>query len=235
MSATPTEKQSSSSLDNIAREYGKMVSSVCRRMISDEETARDAAQQVWVEIVRGLPSFKGRSKLSTWIFTITRRVALEYAKNERTFTTRFLNSYSLQDEFDPPDNTDLDKNIWIRQMCDKCITGVLHCVDDETRLALIMRDIADLEYEEIGEIFAKDPASIRQTVCRSRKKLNSFLQNKCTLYNPAGNCRCRMKKWVDEIDLAAEYEKIDAIVRRVNFYKKSEMVLPSKNYWESLL
>ena len=55
------------SLDAIAREYGTMVSSICRRMITDQENARDAAQQVWVEISKSFPSFRGESKVSTWI------------------------------------------------------------------------------------------------------------------------------------------------------------------------
>jgi RNA polymerase sigma-70 factor (ECF subfamily) len=62
------------SLDDIAREYGKLVSSVCRRMIRDEEVAKEAAQQVWLEIVKSFPSFRGESKISTWIYAITRRV-----------------------------------------------------------------------------------------------------------------------------------------------------------------
>ncbi len=72
-------------------------------------------------------------------------------------------------------------------MCDKCITGVLHCVDAESRLAHIFRDIAELEYGEIAEILGKDEPAIRQTISRTRKKLNSFLDDKCTLYNPRKN------------------------------------------------
>jgi RNA polymerase sigma-70 factor (ECF subfamily) len=222
-------------LEAIAGDYGRMVSALCRRLITNEDTARDAAQQVWVAIIKSFPSFRGESKISTWIYTITRRVALDYARNERLITTRFLQAYSLEDEFDPPGATDLDKTIWIRQMCDKCITGILHCVDNETRLAYMFRHIADLGYGEIAGILEKEEATVRQMVARSRKKLNSFLSDTCTLYRPDGNCRCRMKKWVDEINLADEYQKIGAIVRRVNFYKKSEMVLPRKNYWESFL
>lgn len=223
------------SLDDIAHEYGKLVSAVCRRMIMDEDIARDAAQQVWVEIVKSFPSFRGESKISTWIYTITRRIALEYAKNERVISTRFLSMYSLKEEFDFPSDLDLDKKIWVKQMCDKCITGILHCVDNETRLVHILRDIAELEYKEISQIMEKDPTVIRQIVSRSRKKINAFLNDKCTLYNPNGECRCRMKKCVDEINLASEYQKINTIVRRINFYKKSEMVLPRKNFWNNLL
>jgi RNA polymerase sigma-70 factor (ECF subfamily) len=232
---TKISENSKFTLDDIAQEYGKLVSSVCRRMITDEDIARDAAQQVWVEIVKSFPSFRGESKISTWIYTITRRIATELARNERIITTRFLNVYSFKEEFEFPVDLTIDKKIWIKQMCDKCITGILHCVDNESRLMHILRDIADLGYDEISDIMGNNPTVVRQIVTRSRKKVNAFLNNKCTLYNPDGECRCRMRRWVSEINLASEYQKIKTITSRVNFYKKSEMVLPRKNYWINLL
>ncbi|HWR71903.1 MAG TPA: sigma-70 family RNA polymerase sigma factor, partial [Nitrospirota bacterium] len=128
-----------SALDCIARDYGRLVSSICRRMIQNEETARDAAQQVWVEVVKSFPSFRGDSKVSTWIFSIARRVALDHAVHERTYTARMIHEYSLKEEFDLPADTDLDKAVWVKQMCDRCVTGVLHCLDNESRLALIFK------------------------------------------------------------------------------------------------
>ena len=112
---------------------------------------------------------------------------------------------------------------------------MLHCVDNETRLAHIFRDIAELDYAEIAAILGRNEASVRQMVTRSRKRINSFLSEKCTLYNPAGDCRCRIKKHVGEVNLAGEYRKIGEMVGRVNFYRKSELVLPGKNYWKNLL
>lgn len=45
------------SLDDIAREYGKLVSSLCRRMIRDEEVAKEAAQQGGKENELDRPTF----------------------------------------------------------------------------------------------------------------------------------------------------------------------------------
>ncbi len=222
-------------LDSIARDYGNMVSSLCRRMITDEETARDAAQQVWVEVTKSYPAFRGESKISTWIYAITRRVAADFSLHEKTHSMRFVRGYFSGDDIDPPAGIDLDKEIWVRQTCDRCVTAMLHCVDNETRLAHIFRDVAELDYAEIAEILEKEEASVRQMVTRSRKRINSFLSDRCTIYNPRGDCSCRIKKHVTEVNLAAEYEKIGEMFRRVNFYKKSEMILPEKNYWESLL
>ncbi len=232
---TPASDIADLSLDSIARTYGKMVSSVCRRMILDDETARDAAQQVWVEITKSFPSFRGESKVSTWIYTITRRVAADFAVNEKTYSLRFVRDYFNSPDIDPPADVDLDKAIWVKQTCDKCVTAMLHCVDNETRLAHIFRDVVELDYAEIAGILEKDKAAVRQMVSRSRKRISSFLSERCTIYNPTGDCRCRIKKHVTEVNLAAEYEKIGEMVRRINFYKKSEMLLPGKNYWESLL
>ncbi len=222
-------------LDDIAREYGRMVSSICRRMITDEELARDAAQQVWIEITKSLPSFRGESKVSTWIYTITRRIAADFARNEKIYSMRFVRDYFDGADIDPPARMDLDKAIWVKQTCDRCVTAMLHCADNESRLAHIFRDIAELKYAEIAGILEKDETAVRQMVTRSRKRINSFLSEKCIIYNPQGECRCRIKKHVAEVNLAAEYQKIDNMVRRINFYRKSEQVLPGKNFWENFL
>ena len=117
----------------------------------------------------------------------------------------------------------------------KCVTAMLHCVDNETRLAHLFRDVAELGYGEIADVLEKDEDAVRKMVSRSRKRINSFLNERCTLYNPQGDCRCRIKKHLTEVNLAAEYEKVGKMVHRINFYRKSEMLLPGKNYWENFL
>jgi len=82
--------QYSVSADQLVYDYGSMVSAICRRMIQDEETAREAAQEIWLEVMESLSSFQGRSKLSTWLYTIAYRIAIRYAKKEQIYSTRLL-------------------------------------------------------------------------------------------------------------------------------------------------
>lgn len=82
------------STGTIAREYGPLVSSICRKMIRDPEIAKEAAQETWIEILGSIDGFKNESKLSTWIYTITRRVVIRYARREKTYTTRHLSRSS---------------------------------------------------------------------------------------------------------------------------------------------
>ncbi len=215
----------------IAAEFGPMVSTVCRRMLQDPEVARDAAQEVWVDIIQSLPSFRGEAKMSTWIFAVLRRSVIRRAQKERLYSTRFLRGFFSGETREIPRERTDDHGLWIKEMCDKCLTGILHCLDNQTRLAYIFRDIAELNYDEIAGILEMDAATVRKTVSRARRKLRDFLNNQCSLQNPAGACRCRMKTWVDAIDLPAEYEKIRQTVRRVTVFKASEQALPGKDFW----
>jgi RNA polymerase sigma-70 factor (ECF subfamily) len=220
----------------IINDYGRLVSSICRRMIQDEETARDAAQEVWLAVMKSLPTFKGEAKLSTWIYTIAYRVVSRHARRERQYSTRYLRDYFRAGEIElPAQGPDFEQARWVREMCDKCLTGILHCLDNESRIAYIFRDMAHLSYAEIARILDKDEPAVRQNISRARRKLRHFLNNECALFNPQGTCRCRMKKHVTQVQLPQEYEKLRRTVQSVNLYRESETILPGKNYWETYL
>jgi RNA polymerase sigma-70 factor (ECF subfamily) len=215
----------------LVRDYGNMVSSVCHRMIQDVELAQDAAQQTWMEIIKSLPGFREEAKISTWIYSIAKRTVMDCCRNERQYTTAFLHDYFRDGERELPQTENFDKELWVKEMCDKCLTGMLHCLDNETRLVYIFKDIVQLSYEEIAQVLELDEPTIRQIVSRTRKKLKSFLNNECALANPGGDCHCRMKRWVEQVDLPGEYEKLRNIARQSNIFLESEKILPKKNYW----
>ncbi len=100
--------------------------------------------------------------------------------------------------------------------------------------AYLLRDVAQLSYQEIAEIINKDPSTTRKIISRSRSKLKNFLNNECVLYNPTGSCKCRMKHLVTDIKLPQEYQKLRHFVSKVNLYQESGNILPQKNYWVNL-
>jgi RNA polymerase sigma-70 factor (ECF subfamily) len=137
------ESKTGVSVAGLIEDYGRMVSSICRRMIQDE----DSAQEVWLEVMKSLPSFQGAAKVSTWIYTIAARVAKRHAHHDRVYSTRFLSDYFREGERELPDSRDFDQNLWVRQMCDRCLTGILHCLEPDARIAYILRDMAGLPYD----------------------------------------------------------------------------------------
>lgn len=220
--------------EELAR-LGPMVSAIARRMIRDPELARDAAQAAWVAIITGLETFRGECRLSTWVHTVAAREILRAARHERTYSTRFLSDYFHGPERELPAEGGVEKEAWVRSMCDACLTGMLHCLDNRQRLAYVLRDMAELDYEALAGVLGIDGASARQMVGRARRKLGRFLRGECALVNPQAPCRCRMRTHVEAVDLPAEYRRLYATLRRANVWRASRELLPGDDFWLPLL
>ncbi|HEX5643101.1 MAG TPA: sigma-70 family RNA polymerase sigma factor [Thermoleophilia bacterium] len=219
----------------LVADYGRLVSSLCWRMTRDREVAREAAQEVWLAVLEGLPRFRGEASVSTWIYAIARRVIGGYAAAQRTYSVRFLSTYfEGEGEPAPPEIPDLDHDLWVRSMCDQCLCGMLQCLEPDPRLAFLLRDIAGLGYDDVARVLEVEPAAARQMVSRARRKLDRFLKGHCALAHPDGPCRCRMRRRVEAIDLPAEYARLRVAAGRARVFKDSEQVLPAKDYWLEL-
>jgi len=217
-------------------EYGKLISILANRMISNKETARDAAQEVWIEVLAALPSFENKSKLSTWIYTIAKRVIYRYAINERHYSLQFLHNYLEGDDRELPDNNEeFEKEIWIKEECDRCLTGLFHCLKNDERMIYLFRDVIHLPYSEISSIMDENEQYIRKIISRTRSKLKNFLNNECMIFNPNSKCKCRMNALLTKINHPKEYQRIRNLGTRISIFLQADKVLPSKNYWENYL
>lgn len=228
-------------IDTVYHDYASLVSRLTRRMIRNGETARDAAQEAWVEIVRALPSFEGRSAPSTWVWSIARRSIFRYAMREKTWSTRFLREFFSAHSDDGLWDMDRipceDRQAWVRINCSDCLSAILHCVDNETRFVYLLREMARADYAEIAKITDRDEAAVRQTCLRARKKIRGFLSGECAIYNPSGTCRCKMKQPISIVDpnFLAEQERVRSLYRKLCFLDRADAWYGNQvDYWKDL-
>jgi RNA polymerase sigma factor (sigma-70 family) len=221
-------------INAIAEKYGSIVTAISFRMIEDRELAQDAAQEAWIEIIKSLPSFKGESKISTWIYSVASRTILRHANNERKYSVRYISEFLDGDEIVYSDSN-LEETEWTKEMCDKCITGSIHCLTNEERLIYLLNEVAGLDSKEIAGILPVTDTAIRKKMSRSRTKLHSFLNNQCILYNPEGNCKCRMIKNVNKINLQKEFQKIKNDIHEISFLGQCDEILSTnKTFFHKL-
>jgi RNA polymerase sigma-70 factor (ECF subfamily) len=225
--------------ETLARDYGRLVSSLARRMIRNPDTARDAAQEVWCELLKSLPSYRGDALPSTWIYTIARRTLIKYAQKEKTWSARFLSElFRVREDDGMPEMERIpveDRSAWTRLLCSECLTGILHCLDNESRLIYLFRVLSGLSHGEIALVFGMEETAVRQIWFRSRRKINSFLEGHCFLFNPDGNCRCKLKEPIMTVDREKEYQKIRGQAESILFVKNAEGYLPTPDFWEQYL
>src|SRR5712691_5223404 len=70
--------------EELVAQFERPVYALCFRLLGDAEEARDAAQETFLKIYRGLGSFRGEAGLKTWIY----RIAINQAMNQQRWWRR---------------------------------------------------------------------------------------------------------------------------------------------------
>src|SRR4051794_5445198 len=80
--SAPEDTYSSAPLsaEQIYHEYAPRVYHMARRILSSDVDAEDVTQDVLLQVVRKLPSFRGESALPTWLHRITVNAALTHRR-----------------------------------------------------------------------------------------------------------------------------------------------------------
>jgi RNA polymerase sigma-70 factor (ECF subfamily) len=86
------------------RRFYPKVLSWCRRFSGDQQEASDLAQDVFLRIHERLHTFKGRSRFSTWLYTVTRRTAINRGIAARRREAISLEGEELPEPVDPAPN-----------------------------------------------------------------------------------------------------------------------------------
>jgi len=83
---------------HLVTRYQGMVYRVCIKITGEAESAKDMAQEVFIKAYKALPSFRGQSSFSTWLYRIAYRTCLDWKRaNDREWKHRSMADYSEND------------------------------------------------------------------------------------------------------------------------------------------
>lgn len=220
--------------EQLVEEYGSYVNSLVFKMVRNRRLAEDISQEVWLEILQSIEQFKGESKLSTWIYTITSRIALNRSRRERALNhEEFDEFFSKPLEYTEPN--DAERDLWVKDKCERCVTSFLRCLKHEERLSLLLHDFLELDYVETAEITGKSEAALRKQVSRGRAKIAQCLSSVCPLVGDKGSSRCHIQKEVEKSSASKEMGRFRKAFTAANELTLLNKTFPSKNYWEKFI
>lgn len=144
---------------------------VCHRIVANAADADDATQMALISIVRALPSFDRRSKFSTWVYRIATNAALDEIR--RTKRRAIPTDHEVFDAFEGvgahDDMAAVDAQI--------DVADALSQLPEDFRTAVVLRHVADLEYEEIALALEIPIGTVRSRLARGRAQLTEILGN----------------------------------------------------------
>jgi RNA polymerase sigma-70 factor (ECF subfamily) len=164
----------------LVRRYQTRVIHLVSRLLNDREVSEDIAQEVFVRVHLHRKNYRTGSKFSTWLFTI----AANLAKNEMRRRKRRRNWSSLDElqetlkdasmQFaDKKSNRQEDLE---REQLSGVVGEAIAALPDRYRIALVLRDIEGLAYEEIGLALKIPGGTVRSRINRARLMLKRKLE-----------------------------------------------------------
>lgn len=169
----------------LIQRYQQPVYSLVCRLMNDPSDAPDIVQEVFLKVFRNIGAFRGNSSLKTWIY----RIAVNEAYNHRRWFCRHQRQeVAMGTEEGTPHYaggmTDPGRSPF-EQAADHetraLVEQALEKLNPKFRAAVVLRDIEDLNYEDIATVLDVSLGTVKSRIMRGREALRKILEGRLEL------------------------------------------------------
>jgi RNA polymerase sigma-70 factor (ECF subfamily) len=146
--------------------HADRVHAICRRIVTHPEDALDATQEALIGLARGIASFDGRAAFTTWLYRIATNAALDELRRR----SRRPIPHDAPAHMSTPSR---EGAVDARLDVDRALAEV----PTEFRTAVVLRDLADLDYREIAAVLEVPVGTVKSRIARGRRALRDALGN----------------------------------------------------------
>jgi RNA polymerase sigma-70 factor (ECF subfamily) len=184
-------------LCELVRGYQKRIYSICARMVRHRDDAADLTQEALIKVIEGLPSYNGQSKLSTWVIRVAMNCCLSHIRREKLraheslsvggtsdadggmrsdhhaagASKRGFSASSQSREPSPLQRVQQQQN---REVILNALAGV----DPDMRAILVLRDLQDLDYQQLAEVLEIPIGTVKSRLFRARAALRHEIETR---------------------------------------------------------
>lgn len=167
------------SFDLLVLKYQNRIIKLVSRYVREQSDAMDVAQEAFLKAYRALPNFRGDSAFYTWLY----RIAINTAKNHLVSVSRRPAEARLENaDGEPLDIEDLQKdiaspeNLLLADEIKQTIVDAMEKLPEDLRVAITLREVEGLTYEEIAEAMDCPIGTVRSRIFRAREAVDTKLK-----------------------------------------------------------
>jgi RNA polymerase sigma-70 factor (ECF subfamily) len=153
-------------LQRLWSQHAPHIDAVVRRLCGDPELAADISQEVWMQIFRALPSYRGDSQFGTW----AHRIAVNRTLNALRKIRRIAKL-----EVDIEDDSAITENESDRTFMAESIEQAMMRLSPGARAVFVLHDVEGYTHGEIGEELGITPGGSKSQLFKARAKLRKLL------------------------------------------------------------
>ena len=163
------------SFEVLVERHQKRMYTIALRMLDDAADAADVVQEAFLAAYRSLSGFRAEARFATWLTSIV----MNHSRNrlKQRATRRLREAGCLSDAEDGPAcgcaqaDARLERKE-VQERVQRCITAL----EDDQREVLILRDIHEYSYEEIGDMLDLPDGTVKSRLFRARLALKDCLK-----------------------------------------------------------
>ena len=161
--------------------YSKRIYNLCYRFVERADQAEDLTQDVFVKVFRNLNNYKPETgSFVTWLMSVSRNLLIDHyrqSKDERVTVSASADEEEEQSLLETlPTNAPSPEAEMDRLEKVATLKKGLGKLSPELREAVILRDIEELSYQEIGVILGIPDGTVKSRINRGRIELARYLQ-----------------------------------------------------------
>ncbi len=154
----------------IVKQHWRKVFNVAYKFVGRHEEAEDLTQDIFLKIFRSLGTFDRRANFQTWLISVSRNLCIDYYRSVRK--ERETIDRQVTAEETSPASHDAGPLAALEQRdLAALLRRALNSLPASLRLAVMMRDIQELSYQEIAERLQLPEGTVKSRINRGRKEL----------------------------------------------------------------
>ena len=166
--------------ERVFREYAPRIYQIARRMLGNDADAEDVTQDVLLQVVRKLDTFRGDAQFSTWLHRVTVNAALAHRAKRATRQKREAGGDSADETLAPPTgpvkrwNVSPDESMLAAEQTE-LIEKAIEMLPEPFRDVYVLADLEGLSNAEIGEILGLSLPAVKSRLHRARLRMRDTL------------------------------------------------------------
>lgn len=165
--------------DLLVIKYQHRIQALVGRFIPDFAEAQDVTQEAFIKAYRALPGFRGDSQFYTWMYRIAVNTAKNYLVSRgRKTPTRDIDLEDAEFFTDEKNLKDIETpdSLLQRDQLQKVVFDAIEALPEELRMAVTLRELDGLSYEEIAEVMDCPIGTVRSRIFRAREAIERKMQ-----------------------------------------------------------
>jgi RNA polymerase sigma-70 factor (ECF subfamily) len=164
------------SFELLLQKYRTPLVNFLYRMVRDQGTAEDLAQEVFLRVYRARKSYAPSAKFTTWLFRIATNVALNSLRDGR-HRARDLSLEATRPEDDErplvelPDAAPSAEQLLVDRDRARSIRRAILALPDKQRAAVVLHKYHELDYDEIARILGCSESALKSLLFRAYEAL----------------------------------------------------------------